>query len=102
MRSAWLLSALLVQIVSQHAAAQGSDPVDTARLIAQRALIVDTHIDAPYRLHEAWADVSGATAGGEFDYERARLGYAPKQIEAILGGDLMRVWRQVEAAAAGH
>ena len=42
--------------------------------LAARALIVDTHIDVPYRLSEEWEDVTRRTEGGDFDYVRARDG----------------------------
>ena len=36
-------------------------------------MIVDTHIDVPYRLKEKWEDVTQSTYGWTetFDYERA-------------------------------
>jgi len=37
-------------------------------------LIVDTHIDVPYRLQEHFEDVTRATASGDFDYPRAVAG----------------------------
>jgi membrane dipeptidase len=46
----------------------------TAEILAQRAMIVDTHIDVPYRLFEEWEDVTQSTEGGDFDYLRARSG----------------------------
>lgn len=42
--------------------------------IAQQTLIVDTHIDVPYRLEEEYEDVSFATEHGDFDYPRAVKG----------------------------
>lgn len=42
--------------------------------IAQETIIVDGHIDVPYRVHKKWEDVSVATDGGDFDYPRARKG----------------------------
>jgi membrane dipeptidase len=51
-----------------------SDLAVAARAIAQQHLLVDTHIDVPYRLEEQWEDVTGATAEGDFDYPRARKG----------------------------
>ena len=45
-----------------------------AREIAQKGLMTDTHIDVPYRLTEKWEDVTGATEGGDFDYQRAVSG----------------------------
>jgi membrane dipeptidase len=53
------------------------DPVDLpARALAltQDALVVDTHIDVPYRLRESPDDVSGPTATGDFDHPRAVAG----------------------------
>jgi membrane dipeptidase len=74
MRIASLLPFMLLLVAMPASAVQASDSTDSARLIAQRALIVDTHIDVPYRLHEAWVDVTRATEGGDFDYARARQG----------------------------
>lgn len=45
-----------------------------AQRLAQEILIVDTHIDVPYRLHENPEDVSVRTEGGHFDLVRAREG----------------------------
>jgi len=67
------------------------DVPPTANEIAQNSIIIDTHIDVPYRLHAAWEDVSVATAGGDFDYPRAVAGglnapfmsiYTPAGLEA--------------------
>jgi len=52
-------------------------PVDLAAQamdIAQSSIIIDTHIDVPYRLHDGWDDVSEATEGGDYDYPRAKAG----------------------------
>ncbi len=73
------------------AGAAETDLAASARMMAQRALIVDTHVDVPYRLREHWQDVTVATDGGDFDYERARRGglnipfmsiYIPAEMEA--------------------
>jgi len=42
-----------------------------ARRLSQEILLIDAHIDAPYRLFEEWEDISGRTEKGHFDYERA-------------------------------
>lgn len=64
---------------------------ERATNIAHNAIIIDTHIDVPYRLHDAWEDVSVATEGGDFDYPRAVAGglnapfmsiYTPAGLEA--------------------
>jgi membrane dipeptidase len=58
-------------------------PVDLqaqAQALAQAIIIVDGHIDVPWRLHAAAAagrpvdDVTKATEGGDFDLPRARAG----------------------------
>jgi membrane dipeptidase len=57
--------------------AGGPAPIEAsakARELARSSIIVDTHIDVPYRLDEEWADVSEATDGGDFDYPRAVAG----------------------------
>lgn len=46
----------------------------TAAQIAKKYIIVDTHIDVPYRLEEEYEDVSHATPHGDFDYPRAKSG----------------------------
>ena len=45
-----------------------------AQRLAVNNLIIDTHIDVPYRLFKTPADVSQATDGGDFDYPRALAG----------------------------
>jgi membrane dipeptidase len=53
---------------------ESSSHLADARMIAQRNMLIDTHIDVPYRLEEGWADVTRQTPDGDFDYERARRG----------------------------
>lgn len=45
-----------------------------ARELAERYVIVDTHIDVPYRLEEDWEDLTVRAARGDFDYARAKEG----------------------------
>jgi membrane dipeptidase len=45
-----------------------------AHELAQRFIIVDTHIDVPYRLREKMEDISQRTKEGHFDYVRAKAG----------------------------
>ncbi|QDP01032.1 dipeptidase [Thalassotalea sp. PS06] len=63
---------------------------DKAHQLAQQQLIVDTHIDVPYRLEGLYEDVTKATEKGEFDLPRARQGglnaafmsiYTPPKLE---------------------
>jgi membrane dipeptidase len=62
-----------------------------ANELAQNSIIIDTHIDVPYRIEEEWEDVSEATDSGDFDYPRAVAGglnaafmsiYTPAGLEA--------------------
>jgi len=81
----------LVAASAVSASEQDSELAASARLIAQKYMLVDTHIDVPYRLEDEWADVTGHTEDGDFDYERARRGgldipfmsiYTPAESEA--------------------
>lgn len=42
--------------------------------LAHKFIIVDGHVDLPYRLHGKMEDVSVQTQGGDFDYVRAKKG----------------------------
>jgi len=85
-------TAMTSLFLSLHGQAeQDTDWATSARMLAQKALIVDTHIDVPYRLQDGWVDVTVATKGGDFDYKRARQGglnvafmsiYTPAELEA--------------------
>jgi membrane dipeptidase len=68
-----------------------AEPTPRAREIAATAIIIDGHLDVPYRLEQTWADISDATADGNFDYPRAVAGglnvpfmaiYTPAELEA--------------------
>lgn len=84
-----LTSAMVVAAPADEALQQ------RAQRLAQDALLIDTHIDVPYRLREKWADVTAATSDGDFDYPRAIAGgldvafmsiYTPAELEASGGG----------------
>ncbi len=45
-----------------------------AQKLAQEFIIVDGHIDVPYRLKSNWQDISQKTESGDFDYPRAKKG----------------------------
>ena len=47
---------------------------EKAEELAQKYMIIDTHLDVPYRLKKKMEDISVRTAGGDFDYPRARKG----------------------------
>ena len=80
---------------SSAAAIQINNEIIALR-VAQEALIVDTHIDLPYRLHRTPEDVS-QTTGGEFDWPRAVQGglnaafmsiYLPSHLDATASATL--------------
>ena len=45
-----------------------------AEQLAHEILIIDTHVDVPYRLNKQNVDISARTEGGDFDYPRAVAG----------------------------
>jgi len=66
-----------------------------AEELAIKFMIIDTHVDVPYRLQEKWEDVSKKTEEGHFDYPRAVTGglnapfmsiYVPAKYEETSGG----------------
>ena len=69
------LTPLVLSACAQMPAAPSADTAAQAERLAQRHLIVDTHIDVPYRLYRNNdVDISRATEDGDFDYPRARAG----------------------------
>ncbi|MFC3092689.1 membrane dipeptidase [Alteromonas sediminis] len=68
-----LISTLTLLALS-HTAVANYSASDKAHKIAQDNIIVDGHIDVPYRVNRAWVDVTEATKGGDFDYPRAKQG----------------------------
>ena len=65
----------------------------TGAELAQSLLIIDTHIDVPYRLKLSYADVSRATDSGDFDYPRA--------IEGGLNAPFMSIYIPASVDEAG-
>ncbi len=45
-----------------------------AQRLAQKLLIIDTHLDTPYEVRKTWYDISTRAEKGQFDYIRARQG----------------------------
>jgi len=66
---------VLYALFAALAATAQPDSVDTqAKRLAQEALIVDTHIDMPYRVYANWADVAQSVPEHDFDAPRSREG----------------------------
>lgn len=83
---------------------EDSSVQERANVLAQRLLILDSHLDVPYRLATRMVDVSQRTFTTDFDYPRAREGgldvailavYAPQQMEAG-GGARQYALQQIE------
>ncbi len=47
---------------------------EKANKLAQETIIIDGHVDIPYRLNNEMEDISQRTDGGDFDYPRAKEG----------------------------
>jgi len=52
----------------------GRAPDDEVRRILEQAVIVDTHIDAPFRIERTGDDLAAASERGQFDLPRAMAG----------------------------
>ena len=91
LRLTFLCAALVLAACSGIASA----PVDyaaEARRIAETSILVDTHVDVPYRLAARPANITMATDDGDFDYPRAVAGglnapfmsiYTPAEYEKL-------------------
>lgn len=79
---------VLAAVINQACAAPDFDK--RAKELTEMHPIVDTHIDVPYRLHGTWADVTQATADGQFDYPRA--------VKGGLNVPFMSIYTPAEAA----
>ncbi len=91
----------ILLVLCSTATACGERPMapdlERARALSRSELIVDTHIDLPYRLYRREEDVAGPTSG-EFDYPRALAGgldaafmsiYVPAAVDAEGGATEM-------------
>jgi len=72
--SRFMVTAFCLSIVTGNVLADKPSIKEQAQLIAQKYVLIDTHIDVPYRVEAGWVDVSKATEGGDFDYPRAKKG----------------------------
>lgn len=70
----WSLGFLFTALILIASCSSEPDYADQAQQLAQEVIIVDTHVDVPYRLKSNWEDISEATAEGDFDYPRAKQG----------------------------
>lgn len=82
---------------------------EKAHELAQKHLIIDTHIDVPYRLKKDWEDVTVATERGDFDYPRAKAGglnvpfmsiYIPANLEQTPGASYQLAHELIDSMEA--
>lgn len=71
MRHAMLATSILASLALAAPIAQAQD---AATRLAQDAIIVDTHIDAPGILMDTWADLGVEAKDREFDHPKSRAG----------------------------
>ena len=60
---------------------------------SKSSIIIDAHVDVPYRVHDSREDVTVATDSGDFDYPRA--------LEGALNAPFMSIYTQAELEATG-
>lgn len=106
MRSSILLISIFLFLISGCSQKEGEvDLKQKAQELAQHVIIIDTHIDLPYRLREIMVDdstrqedISQRTEGGHFDYVRAKEGglnapfmsiYIPSRYQQTGGAKLL-------------
>ncbi len=99
MKTAFTLGFALLIALSSGCSVEQPPPTDSEWLqkatdLARSVIIIDTHVDIPYRLEAEMEDISQRTAGGDFDYPRAREGgldipfmsiYVPSSFQEIGG-----------------
>ncbi|MDX1700375.1 MAG: dipeptidase [Melioribacteraceae bacterium] len=72
-RSAVILFSFILGIVPSTFLNEPDQLIEKAAELSKKYLIVDSHVDVPYRLKNQWEDISMAS-GGHFDYQRALKG----------------------------
>ena len=88
--------ALLLAAAVAGCVPSGPDPalLERARELTDRLIIVDGHIDVPYRMTQFKEDVTEATLAGDFDWPRAAEGglnapfmsiYIPSELQTVEG-----------------
>lgn len=72
----WVVTLFLIALIGGTGCVTQSttNHISRAQHIAHNAIIVDGHIDVPYRVNKQWVDVTQATSDGDFDYPRALQG----------------------------
>lgn len=104
-RQVFILALLYAALSAPCALAHSDAAVD----LAHDAIIVDTHIDVPYRMQSRWVDVAGPAPDGDFDFPRARAGgldvafmsiYTPAEIDPQEGSHWQLANELIDAVQA--
>ncbi len=74
MKLIYRLSVLIVTVTLFVACSSDARQDQEAQRLSQQFIIVDGHVDIPYRLNNEWEDISELTSSGDFDYIRAQEG----------------------------
>lgn len=67
-------SALIFSCANENKQLSDEQLMEKAEALAHKFIIVDGHVDIPYRLQSKWEDISLRTESGDFDYVRAKEG----------------------------
>lgn len=67
----FIIAAAALVASCSSSAQQKEQEKPTGKELAQKFIIVDGHVDVPYRLKSEWEDISKEAPGGNFDYPRA-------------------------------
>jgi len=71
----WSLTMALPLLLAAGCGAHPDDLEEHARWLTQETILIDTHVDVPYRIvEEGEQDLSTWTGSGHFDWPRARAG----------------------------
>lgn len=68
------ISALLILVVMLSSCGETNDYQQQAKELAKDVIIVDGHIDVPYKLKDEWVDITTSVPNRDFDYPRAKEG----------------------------
>lgn len=68
------ISVIVVAILIFASCSQQNQYQQQAKDLAQKVIIVDGHIDVPYRLKDEWVDITKSVPDRDFDYPRAKEG----------------------------
>nr|WP_173921296.1 dipeptidase [Pseudidiomarina piscicola] len=104
-----MTTSLVTAVNAEEVGQQTYSASERAVALAKNNLLIDTHIDVPYRLEHKWDDVSKATEGGDFDYPRAVAGglnvpfmsvYIPAQLEQTPGASKQLAHQLIDSMEA--